>query len=78
MCISFQFERYLLGREDVIKMPIQINGKTKDILELNKTPDEEEILNFAKEKDKIKKLLENKKIVKKIYIPNKILSLVVK
>ena len=60
------------------KIAIQINGKTKEILEIDNSINDKNILDFVKQKDKIKRILENKNIIKQIYIPNKVLSLVVK
>ena len=56
---------------------VQINGKTKEIITLATTPDEEEVFILIKNNKKIKKLIYDKKIIRKIYVPNKIFNLVV-
>jgi leucyl-tRNA synthetase len=58
------------------KIPIQINGKIKDLIEFSYSPSEEEILKVVRDKDKLKNILNNKNIKKIIYVPNKILNLV--
>ena len=60
------------------KIAIQINGKTKGIIEIDTNQSKDDILDVAKKEKKVEKLLINKKIIKTIYVPNKILSLVVK
>ncbi len=61
-------------------LPIQINGKVRDQIEIamNEVENEEWLWTAVLDREKIKKNLENKKIVKKIYIMGKIFNLVVK
>ena len=56
---------------------IQINGKTRTILEIDNSYKENEILKIAKENNKISKYINNKDIIKKIYVPGRILNLVI-
>ena len=42
-------------------MPVQINGKTRDILEIKKDLSEKEVLNVVSKSFKIKKYMEIKK-----------------
>ena len=63
--------------KSVYKIPIQINGKVKDLIEFNYSPSEKEILKVVKDKDRFEKILRNKNIIKIVYVPNKILNLVV-
>ena len=58
-------------------VPVQINGKLKDLVTLDFTPDEQEFIRMLKDNKKIKNGLENKKVIKTIYIPNKIINFVV-
>lgn len=60
---------------DIMEIAIQVNGKTKKVLEVAKNIDKDSLLALAKEevKDKI-----NGTIMKEIYVPNKIVNLVVK
>jgi len=64
---------------DKTKMVIQINGKTRGLIEYqNKKLTKEIIFNDAKKDKKINRNLENKEIVKLIYVENKILNIIIK
>ncbi len=64
---------------DKTKIVIQINGKTRGLIEYqNNELTKEIILNDAKKEKKINKNIENKEIVKLIYVENKILNIIVK
>ena len=56
-----------------VKIAIQINGKTKQIIETNKDLNEQEIFNEFK-KEKIYQQLNNKKIIKTIFVKNRIIN----
>lgn len=56
---------------------VQINGKLRGQIEIKTDAAEIEILEIAKSNDKIKKYLENKKIIKTIFVPKKLLNIVV-
>ena len=58
------------------KIAIQINGKTKDVLVFLENPDKNNVLKMIEKNIKIQKHLENKKIKRTIFVPNKILNLV--
>jgi len=57
---------------------IQINGKTKDVIVLNSTPKEKELFRILKNNNKIQNIIKNKKIIRTIYVPNKILNILIK
>jgi len=57
-----------------IKIAIQINGKTKEILEVKKDLDESDAVNESKKNKKINSSLIDKKIIKIIYVKNKIIN----
>ena len=61
-----------------INLVIQINGKKREILNTQRDLDEDEILKIIDNNVKLKKYIENKKIVKKIFVKNKIVNLIVK
>ena len=65
-------------KKEFYKIPIQINGKTKDMIELIYSANENQILKEIKNMPKIQKFISNKKIFRVIYIPNKIINLVIK
>ena len=58
-------------------LAIQINGKTRSILEVEDTYKESEIFEKAKKDKKISKYINNKMIIKKIYVPKKVLNIVI-
>jgi leucyl-tRNA synthetase len=60
---------------DNIKFVIQFNGKTRQIMETKKNNNEQALLAEIKKDIKLKKYFENKKIVKKIFIPNKLINI---
>ena len=60
--------------KETVKIAIQINGKTKEILEIKKDLDENKAINESKKNEKISSSLVNKKIIKIIYVKNKIIN----
>jgi leucyl-tRNA synthetase len=71
-------EKYLI--EDTVKVAVAINGKVRDQLTISNTQliSDKEIFKKAKELEKIKKWIRDSSIVKEIYIPNKMINLVIK
>ena len=67
-----------LAADDLISFPVQVNGKTRAVLEVAKDIDQASFLALAKADPKVAKFLEGKKLVKEIFIPGKICNLVVK
>ncbi|WPL39968.1 leucine--tRNA ligase [Malacoplasma iowae] len=61
-----------------INIPVQINGKVRDVINIKIDQEEKEILNQALNTTKIKQLIKNKEIVKTIYVKNKIVNLIIK
>jgi leucyl-tRNA synthetase len=59
--------------QEKIKIAIQINGKTKQIIEMNKDLDEKQIFNEFKN-EKVYQELINKKIIKTIFVKNRIIN----
>ena len=57
---------------------VQINGKTRDILQVISDTDQSVIDEIIQKKSKAKKFLENKKIIKMIFVKNKIINYIVK
>lgn len=68
-------KKYLI--EDSVTYVVQVNGKVRGKFDLPKDSTEEELLNMAKEHEIIRKHLGGKEIRKIIYVPNKLLNLVV-
>ncbi len=67
-----------LLKNQKIKMAIQINGKTKEVIEVKKDLLEKELVAETMRVEKIKKLLTDKKIFKTIYVKNKIINYLTK
>ena len=79
LCISAKWpETVGMLEEDVIIMPIQINGKTRSLIEILPNEDKEVIIKKIMLDQKIIKNVEDKTILKTIFVPNKIINLVVK
>lgn len=64
--------------ENYAEMPIQINGKVRGKVVLPLKATQEQAVEAAQKEESIARYLEGKKLVKVIFVPNKILNLVVK
>ncbi|MDO5716491.1 MAG: leucine--tRNA ligase [Tissierellia bacterium] len=75
-----QWPRYdeKLTIDDSIEIPVQINGKLKARLVISRDEGQSSVLDKAFELDEVKKEMDGKALIKKIYVPNKIVNLVVK
>jgi len=60
-----------------IKLAVQINGKTRDILLLKRDIVEEDIYKLIMKGSKAKKYIEGKKILKTIFVRNKIINYII-
>jgi len=65
-------------REDEYALVIQVNGKVRDEIMVDINTTEEEAFALALESEKIKKWLEGKEIVKRIFVKGKLINIVVK
>ena len=63
--------------DDRVKIAIQINGKLRSEIEVEKDTEEDSIKSLAVKDKKIEKYIENQEIKKIIYVPGKILNIVV-
>ena len=68
--------KYLISGN--INFVIQINGKKKEVLNVKYDINEEQLLEEIKKNDKLSKNLGSKKIIKKIFVPNRLINLIVK
>lgn len=64
--------------DDIIELPVQINGKVRGKIIISKDADLSEAKQKANEDENISKYLEGKMILKEIYVAGKIFNLVVK
>ncbi|MCU9938714.1 hypothetical protein NWQ34_03615 [Mycoplasmopsis felis] len=62
--------------DDEISYGITVNGKLRGEITVSKDLSKEEVLNLSKKQ--INSWIENKKIVKEIFIPNKLINFVIK
>lgn len=66
------------AKDEVIELPIQINGKVRSKIEISVDVGQEEIREKALEDISVQNAIGDKKIVKEIYVQGKIFNLVVK
>ncbi|MFZ5953298.1 MAG: leucine--tRNA ligase [Candidatus Rifleibacteriota bacterium] len=64
--------------ESTVTLPVQVNGKLRDQLELPADIDEAGARHAAEASEKVQKHLEGKQVVKFIYVPKRMISFVVK
>ena len=63
---------------DNVNIVIQINGKKKSIINTIKGINEEDLIGQVKNDIKIKKIIDNKNIIKSIFIKDKLINLIIK
>jgi leucyl-tRNA synthetase len=68
-------EAYL--RQDTVTVAVQVNGKLRGEIDIAADTPEEDVIAVAQANEKVKAHLEGKQIVKTIYVPGKIVNLVV-
>ncbi|MDC1185017.1 leucine--tRNA ligase [Alphaproteobacteria bacterium] len=79
LCISAKWpETEHIFEDGVIKMPIQINGKTRSLIDILPNEDKDMVMKKVMLDPKIIKNVANKKILKTIFVPKKIVNLVIK
>ena len=64
--------------EDKIEIPVQINGKLKATISINRDADQDEIKQSVNTNETIQNAISGKNVVKEIYVKNKIYNIVVK
>ncbi len=69
-------EQYLVT--DTVRVAVQVNGKLRGELEVTKQIAAEQVEEMALRLDNVRRFTKDKKIIKRIYVPGKILNLVVK
>lgn len=62
----------------MVEIAVQVNSKIITKANIDTSLSQDEILSLVKEDEKIKPLLEGKNIVKEIYVPNRIVNIIVK
>ncbi len=66
------------AQDDVIEIGVQVNGKKRGTVTIPMNCSSEEALGLAKTDAKVAAAIEGKKLVKEIYVPNKIINFVAK
>jgi leucyl-tRNA synthetase len=64
--------------DDMIEMPVQVNGKVKSTVKVPNNASKEDTLAIAYADEKVKALVDGKTVVKEIVVPGKIINIVVK
>jgi len=64
--------------EDTIKVPVQVNGKLRAVIQVPADATKETILTTAKADPKVIQHIEGKNLIKEVFVPGKLVSLVVK
>ena len=67
-----------LLKTDEVQIIVQINGKLRGKIKVLANSEKDEILATAKAEDNVSKFLQDKEILKEIFIPNKLINFVVK
>ena len=67
-----------LAAEDIIQVPVQINGKLRVVIAVPAGSEIEHLRAIAMEEPKIKAGLENKEVVKVVVVPGKLVNFVVR
>ena len=76
LCIDQEWNIENVEKKNNLKIAVQINGKTKEVIEVEKGLSKESVLEIVKNNDKIKKNIIGKNIIREIYVPSKIVNLV--
>lgn len=64
--------------DQTVEIGVQVNGKVKSVVAIPTGCDKEVAFEIAKSDEKIQALLNGKKLIKEIYVPNKIVNFVAK
>ncbi|KAK9681514.1 hypothetical protein RND81_10G007800 [Saponaria officinalis] len=64
-------------KDPKIVLPVQVNGKTRGTIQVEETCSEDEAFSLASNDEKLSKYINGKTIKKKIFVPGKILNVIV-
>jgi leucyl-tRNA synthetase len=67
-----------LMKEDVVTIAVQVNGKLRGQIEVANPPVEASVLAAVRENPNVKKWTEGKQVVKEIYVPGRLVNVVVR
>ena len=69
-------EKYL--KEKFVNIVVQINGKKKSVIKIEKDTEDKEVINKVKEDEKISNILNDKNTLKHIIVKNRLVNFIVK
>jgi leucyl-tRNA synthetase len=67
-----------LAKEEEIEIPVQISGKLRSRVTVPADAEESFVIERAMSDEKVKAAIAGKQVVKKIYVPGKMVNIVVK
>ena len=68
-------QKYL--KQETFNIVTQINGKKRKVFSISKSVDKKTLIENIKKDEQIKKYLDNKQIIKTIYIENKLINFII-
>ena len=78
LCINQSWpEEQVLNNSQDVKIAVQINGKVRAVIDVNTSKNKEEVLEIATKNKVVAKYVTEKEIKKVIYVPEKVLNLVI-
>ncbi len=77
LCINEKWVVENVNKQARLKIAIQINGKMKEVIEVDENITKEKVFELVMSNNKIKKNLIGKNISRNIYVPGKIVNLVI-
>jgi len=77
LCASASWPKTEKGKQrTTFNIAVQINGKTRSVISVNQSFSKDEVIKEANKDKKLQKYVKNKNILKYIYVPEKILNIV--
>jgi leucyl-tRNA synthetase len=67
-----------LAAEEVLEIPVQVNGKLRAVISVPAGADEDAVRAAVGTDEKVKTFIAGKTVVKLIYVPGKLVNIVVK
>ena len=64
--------------DDVVEIPVQVNGKLRGKITVSKSAEKDEIIKLAKDEPNVKSNIRGKTVVKEIFVPGKMVNIVVR
>ena len=78
LCINQKWpNEEVIKAESKVGVAVQINGKTRSVIEIDTAYKKEDVIKIVKDDRKIQKYISGKKIIKEIYVHGKVVNLVI-